>query len=99
MMKNGPNINKKLPKQSPSQKMQKIYNKSQFEVPDKIKQLLKPYNSYNKTCFETAVLFKDVTNLLRQKLAQNVLFFGLLHLSKQSQLIYKLVKNWPHLLG
>ncbi len=76
MMKNVPNFYKKLPKQSPSQKGQNIYNKSQFEVQDKIKPLLKPYNTYNK------ILGKDVTNLLRQKTRKCHLFFGLLHLSK-----------------
>ncbi len=37
-----------------------------------IKPLLKPYNTYNKLCVETAYLGENVLNLLQQKLAQNV---------------------------
>jgi hypothetical protein len=37
-----------------------------------IKPLLKPYNAYNKPCFETAYLGENVIHLLQQKVAQNV---------------------------
>jgi len=33
---------------------------------------LKPLNTCNKPCFETAYLGENVTNLLQQKVAQNV---------------------------
>jgi hypothetical protein len=33
---------------------------------------LKPSNTYNKPCFETAYLGENVINLLNQKVAQNV---------------------------
>ncbi len=32
----------------------------------------KPYNTYNKPCFETAYLVENVINLLKQNFAQNV---------------------------
>jgi hypothetical protein len=37
-----------------------------------IKPLLKPYNTYDKPCFETTYLGKNVINLFKQKVAQNV---------------------------
>ncbi len=37
-----------------------------------INPLLKPQNTYNKPCFETAYLCENVINLLKQKVAQNV---------------------------
>jgi hypothetical protein len=37
-----------------------------------IKPLLKPKNSYNKPCFETAYLGESVINSLQQKVAQNI---------------------------
>jgi hypothetical protein len=62
----------------PSQKKAKIsttklYLKAQNIY---IKPLLKPSNTYNKPCFETAYLSKNVINLLKQKVAQKVPFFG-----------------------
>ncbi len=37
-----------------------------------IKPLLELYNTHNKLCFETAYLGKNVINVPKQKLAQNV---------------------------
>jgi hypothetical protein len=37
-----------------------------------IKPLLKPYNTYNKPCFETAYFGKNVINSLQQKVALKV---------------------------
>jgi hypothetical protein len=37
-----------------------------------IKPLLKPLNTYNKLCFETAYFGKNVINLLKQKVAKKV---------------------------
>jgi len=37
-----------------------------------IKPLLELYSTYNKLCFETAYLGKNIINLLKQKVAQNV---------------------------
>jgi hypothetical protein len=37
-----------------------------------IKPLLKPWNTYNKPCSETAYLGENVINLLKQKVDQNV---------------------------
>jgi hypothetical protein len=38
-----------------------------------IKPLLKPLNTYNKQCFETAYFGENVINLVKQKVAQNVI--------------------------
>jgi hypothetical protein len=40
-----------------------------------IKPLLKPLNTHNKPCFETANLGKNVINLLKQKVAQKLPLF------------------------
>ncbi len=37
-----------------------------------IKQILKPWNMYNKSCFETDYLGENVMNLLKHKVAKNV---------------------------
>jgi hypothetical protein len=66
-----------------------------------IKPLLKPKNTCNKPYFETAYLGKNVKKWPKQKVAQNVTIFGLLHLLKKLQLTSKgpkvaqLVKNRP----
>jgi hypothetical protein len=58
----------------PSQKKAKISTtKLNLKVQNiYIKPLLKPQNTYNKLCFETAYLGKNVINLLNQKVAQKV---------------------------
>jgi hypothetical protein len=44
---------------------------------------LKPLNTYNKPCFETAYLGKNGINLLKQKVAQKVaIILGYFILSK-----------------
>jgi len=48
-----------------------------------IKPLLKPQNTYNKPCIETAYLSKNVIILLKQKVAKKVaIIFGYFILSK-----------------
>jgi hypothetical protein len=70
-----------------------------------IKPLLKPYNAYNKLCFETAYLGENVINLLKQKVAQNVaISLGYFKFSKnhnEHPKVAQLAKNcpiWSHLL-
>jgi hypothetical protein len=70
-------------------KVQKIY----------IKPLLKPQNTNNKPCFETAYLSKNVIILLKQKVAQKVaIILGYFIPSKNNNKppkVAQLVKNHP----
>jgi hypothetical protein len=56
---------------------------------------LKSKNTYNKPCFETVHLVKN-----GNKLAKDVIIFGLLHFSQENQnglsKVALLVKNWPN---
>ncbi len=66
-------IFQRMAKKLPSQKRAKI-STTKLNLKTQniyIKPLLKPYNTYNKPCFETAYLGKNV-NLLKQKVAQKV---------------------------
>jgi hypothetical protein len=60
---------------------------------------LKPKNTYNKPCFETAYLGENVINLLQQKAAQNVTFSLVYFIFKKnhnkSPKIAQLAKNCP----
>ncbi len=64
-----------------------------------IKPLLKPKYTYNKPCFETAYIGKNVINLLQQKVAQNVhISLGNFILSKNHKeppKVAQLAKNSP----
>jgi hypothetical protein len=64
-----------------------------------IKPLLKPYNTYNKPCFETVYLGKNVINLLKQKVAQKVaIILGYFIFSKnhnEPPKVAQMAKNCP----
>jgi hypothetical protein len=64
-----------------------------------IKPLLKLQNTYNKPCFETAYLGKNVINLLKQKVAQKVvIILGYFIFSKnhnEPPKVAQLAKNCP----
>ncbi len=83
------------------QRVAKTNAKTQFERPNMyIKPQLKLYNSYNKSCFQSAYLGENVINLLKQKVTQNVtISFGCQILKKQKhndiQKGAKLAKNRP----
>jgi hypothetical protein len=63
----------KIPTTRPNLKAQNIY----------IKPLLKPSNTYNKSCFETAYLGQNLIYLLKQKVAQkDAIILGYFILSK-----------------
>jgi hypothetical protein len=58
---------KKLPKQTPSQKGQNIYNKASFERPKHLYQ-----TTFETLTYVTAYLNENVINLFNQNVAQNV---------------------------
>ncbi len=64
-----------------------------------IKPLLKPENTHNKPCFESAYLGKNVINLHKQKVAQNVaIILGYFIFSKnhnEPPKVAQLEKNCP----
>jgi hypothetical protein len=78
-----PTFSKNSPKSCQAKKGQNVYNKAQFEGPKHLqKRLLKPLNTHNKPCFETAYLCENLINLLKLKVAQKVaIIFGYFILS------------------
>jgi hypothetical protein len=64
-----------------------------------IKPLLKPKNTYNKPCFETAYLGETGINLLQQKIAPKVAislgYFIFSKNHKEPPKVAQLVKNHP----
>jgi hypothetical protein len=59
--KKSPNFSKNSPKSCQVKKSQNIYNKAQFESPKHLHQTtFETLNTYNKPCFETAYLGKNV---------------------------------------
>ncbi len=54
-----------------AKKGQNIYNKAQFESPKHLHQT--SWETYSKPCFETAYLDENVINLVKPKVAQNVI--------------------------
>ncbi len=79
-------IFQRIAKSCQVKKGQNIYNKAQFECPKHLHQTTLPTtNTYNKPCFETAYLGKNVINLFKQKVAKKSChYFGLLHPFKKS---------------
>ncbi len=64
---------KSSPKSLQGKRDQNIYNNAQFESPKHLHQTtLKPKNTYNKPCFESAYLGENVINLPQQNVAQNI---------------------------
>jgi hypothetical protein len=100
-----PNFSKNSPKSCQVTKGQIIYNKAPFEGPKHLHQttfetLKNPtLKYYNKLCFETAYLGKNVINLLKQKVAPKVTInLGYFILSKnhiELPKVVQLAKNCP----
>jgi hypothetical protein len=65
------------------------------------KPILIPESTLNKPCFETDYLGQNAKKILKLKLAQFTIIFGLLHRFKKVQISFKsspISKKWPNLV-
>jgi hypothetical protein len=79
-----PNFSKNSPKSSQVKKANRSTTKPKTSTTNPF-WFLKPQNTYNNPCFETAYLGENLINLLKQKIAQKVaIILGYFNLSKKS---------------